>query len=173
MKKVVLFVAAAMFVLCAATAWAETGDIKIGYVDLTRVVSESKAGQEARDSLNSMAADKLKEFQKRQAELESAYKEYQKMAPSLSDVERKRREDKMEKDDRENQRFGQDAQDELKKKQNEIFVTMSKEVLVIIESYGKQEGYTLILDRAVVLYAPEAVDITDKVIKSYDESKGK
>ncbi|MGA2192870.1 MAG: OmpH family outer membrane protein [Nitrospirota bacterium] len=48
---------------------------------------------------------------------------------------------------------------------------MYDEVQAVIGKFGKEEGYTLILERSVVLYAPEAVDVTDRVIKAYDETR--
>jgi Skp family chaperone for outer membrane proteins len=48
----------------------------------------------------------------------------------------------------------------------------------VIERLGKQRGYYMILERrgAVVLYAAPDADLTDEVIRAYDEeaaAKGK
>jgi outer membrane protein len=172
MKRVLGLIAACALVLIAATAWAQTTDIKIGYVDFSRIQSESKAGVKAMKTIESMFKDKQSQLDQRQAELEKAMKELEKQAPLLAEDVRKQKEDKLQKDYKDLQRFKQDSEDELNKKKNDLAATMFKEVNDIIKKYGKQEGYTLILERSVVLYAPEAVDVTDKIIKMYDESKG-
>ena len=48
-----------------------------------------------------------------------------------------------------------------------------KEVEKVIEELGKKEGYTLILEkqRSFILYAPEEIDLTEKVIKALDAEK--
>ncbi|MBW2259706.1 MAG: OmpH family outer membrane protein, partial [Deltaproteobacteria bacterium] len=52
---------------------------------------------------------------------------------------------------------------------------ITKDVFEIVEKIGKREGYTLILDRRVggIVYAPTAIDITDKVIKEYNAMDAK
>lgn len=172
MKKLILFCAAAIFVFSAATCLA-AGDIKIGYVDFSKLQTESKAGISAMKTIESMFKDKQSQLDQRQTELEKAMQEFEKQAPILSEDVRKQKEDKLQRDYKDLQRFKQDAEEELNKKKNELASSMFKDVSEMITRYGKEEGYTLILERSVVLYAPEAVDITDKIIKVYDESKGK
>jgi len=172
MKWFLGFMAACMLVFVTATSWAQASEIKIGYVDFTRIQAESKAGVKAMKTIESMFKDKQAQLDQRQAELEKSMKEMEKQAPLLSEDVRKQKEDRLQKDYKDLQRFKQDAEDELNKKKNELAASMFKEVDDIIKKYGKQEGYTMILERSVVLYAPEAVDVTDKVIKMYDESKG-
>jgi len=45
------------------------------------------------------------------------------------------------------------------------------DVFQIVEEIGKREGYLLILERRVggVVYAPNAIDITDRVIETYNK----
>lgn len=171
MKRFIGICAAAMLVFSAATCWA-AGDIKIGYVDFAKLQTESKAGMNAMKSIEAMFKDKQAQLDQRQAELEKAMQEFEKQSPILSQDVRRQKEDKLQKDYKDLQRFKQDAEDELNKKKNDLATEMFQEVNDIINRYGKEEGYTLILERSVVLYAPEAVDITDKIIAVYDESKG-
>lgn len=44
-----------------------------------------------------------------------------------------------------------------------------KEVLDLIQAYGKKEGYLLIVEHISVVYAPGNLDITDVIIKLYNE----
>ncbi len=172
MKRLAVFFLAVAFVFSAATCFA-AGEIKIGYVDFSKVQTESKAGMSAMKTIEAMFKDKQSQLDQRQAELEKAMSELEKQSPILSEDVRRQKEDKLQKDYKDLQRFKQDSEDELNKKKNELAAEMFKGVDEVIKRYGKEEGYTLILERSVVLYAPEAVDITDKIIKAYDESKGK
>jgi len=172
MKRLAVLFLASAFVFSAATCFA-AGEIKIGYVDFSKVQTESKAGMSAMKTIEAMFKDKQSQLDQRQAELEKAMNELEKQSPILSEDVRRQKEDKLQKDYKDLQRFKQDSEDELNKKKNELAASMFKDVDEVIKRYGKEEGYTLILERSVVLYAPEAVDITDKIIKAYDESKGK
>jgi outer membrane protein len=48
-----------------------------------------------------------------------------------------------------------------------------KEVLEIINAYGKKSGYLLIVEDITALYAPETLDITDQIIQIYNEKQSK
>jgi outer membrane protein len=50
-----------------------------------------------------------------------------------------------------------------------------KDVFDLVEDVGRREGYLLILERRVggVVYAPNAIDITDEVIQKYNAMDAK
>ena len=48
-----------------------------------------------------------------------------------------------------------------------------KESREIIGKIGEEEGYNLIIEKGMVLYSNKGIDITDSVLKKYDESKAK
>lgn len=172
MKRVFGLAAAVMGVLLVMSTMAFAADIKIGYVDFNKVQVESKAGKNAVKTIETMFNDKQAQLDKRQKELEKLMDELDKQAPMLSADVKKQKEDKLQKDYKDLQRFKADSEEELNKKKTDIAQTMLQEVSGIIKKYGNEEGYTLILERTVVLYAPDAVDITEKIIKAYDATKG-
>jgi outer membrane protein len=145
--------------------------IKIGYVDFSKVQQESKAGKDAYKTIEKMFKDKQTQLDQRQGEIEKMMGELDKQSAVLAAEVRKQKEEKLQKDYKELQRFKSDSEEELNKKKAEIAKQMFQEVSGIITKFGKEEGYTLILERSVVLYAPEAVDVTEKIIKAYDVSK--
>ena len=66
-----------------------------------------------------------------------------------------------------------DSQAEVKKKENELTNDILKELREVIERIGQEEDYSLILEHAegLVLYSKKANNITEKVIKRYNELK--
>jgi Skp family chaperone for outer membrane proteins len=50
---------------------------------------------------------------------------------------------------------------------------VKKNVLEIIADYSKKEGYLLVLEDINIVYAPQSLDITDKIIQLYDASHNK
>ncbi len=154
--------------MCTASYAAE---IKIGYVDFSKIQQESKAGKDAIKTIEKMFKDKQTQLDQRQNELEKMMQELDKQSAVLSPEVRKQKEDKLQREYKELQRFKSDSEEELNKKKAELAKSMYEDVAGIINKFGKEEGYTLILERSVVLYAPEAVDVTDKIIKAFDESK--
>jgi len=88
----------------------------------------------------------------------------------LSSEARMAREKELQTRLRDYQRWGEDAQNEMNQKRNEmeraIFVGLQK----VIQKLGADEGYTLILEKneSIVLFSSKTTDLTDRVIKAFD-----
>jgi outer membrane protein len=57
--------------------------------------------------------------------------------------------------------------------QMRLINTVRKEVLQIISDFGKKEGYLLVIEDINLVYAPQALDITDKIIELYNSQTKK
>ena len=70
------------------------------------------------------------------------------------------------------QRFNEDATRELTKKRDEVLAGIEESVFPVINQVGEDNGYTLIFNkfRSGLLFANEAVDITQQVIERYNAS---
>jgi outer membrane protein len=171
MRKIIVAATAALVLAAMFCTVASAAEIKLGYINLRKVQSDSIAGKEAIKTLEDLVKDKQAQIEQRKNEIQKMQQELDKQSAVISAAERSRRQDKLQRAYKDYQRFASDSEDELAKKKEELASKMFDEVAAVIEKYGKEEGYTLILDRSVVLYAPEAVDITDKIIKAYDDTK--
>jgi len=172
MKKLV-FVVAILGLLTGRLAYAE--DIKVGVVDLIKALNESESGKKAKTELEGLIKSKQATLDEKSKNIEKMKGELEKQASILSAEARKAKEDELERMIREYQRMVADSQGEVKKKENDYTAGIVKELRVIIEKIGKDEGYTVILEKAegIVLFSKENLDITDTVIKKYNESKVK
>ncbi len=171
MKKLFAALTVSCALVIALSSLSSAADIKIGYVDFQKVQQNSKAGKDALKTIEKMFKEKQAQLDQRQGELEKMMQELDKQSAILTPDVKRQKEDKLQKEYKDLQRFKSDSEDDLNKKKAEMAKQMYEEVSAIINKFGKEEGYTLILERSVVLYAPEAVDITDKIIKAYDDTK--
>ncbi len=145
---------------------------KIGYIDLQRIVYESDAGKKAKSELDALIKSKQAIVDEKRQNLEKLKSELEKQASVLSPEARKAKQDEIEKMEREYLRLAQDSETELRKKDAELKEAIVKEIFELMDKIGKEEGYTLILDRSMVIYGNKEIDITNMVIKRYNESKG-
>ena len=88
---------------------------------------------------------------------------------------KKAKEDEIERLVRDYQRMVQDSQAEVKKKETELTGSIVKELREIVEKVAQEEGYSIILENVegIILYSKKELDITEKVVKRYNESKVK
>jgi outer membrane protein len=72
------------------------------------------------------------------------------------------------------QRETEDAQADLDAEQGKIMQELGNKVMAVIEKYATQNGYALVLDvsnpQTPVLWAASAIDITNDIVKLYDQA---
>ncbi len=172
MKKIVFLLA--VCVLCIGQI-AHAQDPKIGVVDLIKALNESDSGKKAKNELEGLIKEKQTDIDKKGKEIEKLKGELEKQSSVLSADARKSKEDELEKSLREYQRLVTDAQNDVKKREGEYTGEIVKELRTLIEKIGSDEGYTLIIENAegIILFSKKELDLTEKVIKKHNETKGK
>jgi outer membrane protein len=177
MKKFVLvFAVVFLSILFVSSAHAE---LKIGVVDLYRVLNESDEGKKAVSELQGMVESKQKSLEEKQKKITALKEEYDKKKSVLSEDARKTKEEEIERMGRDLQRTAADYQVEIQKKQNEITQSLLKEIKQIINDIAQKENYNLIIEKTeqLILFNSPDVEITDKVIsilnQKTSQTKGK
>ncbi len=173
----IFFVTLAMiFSLSLITRTASAADaVKIGYVDLRVALNESDGGKKAKTELESLIKTKQSAIEEKGKAGEKMRAEYEKQSSVLSGEAKKAKEDEIERLTREYQRLVQDSQAEVKKKEADLTGSIIKELREIVEKIGQEEGYSLIFENVegIILFSKKDLDITDKVIKLYNEKSKK
>ena len=155
---------AAMTVL----AWvhpAAAADLKVGVVDLQKVIESSKPGQAMQGQLKAEKDKMEAELKKKGDEIEELRQrlERESMVMSKEAREEKEREGRIKVNDIKQlqKKYRADLQGlELK-----LMGQLKDQISGLLEEIGKKEGYVLIISNIAVLYAPNSVDITDTLIK--------
>lgn len=142
--------------------------VRIGFVDIQRVIAESAAGKRAKErfqaQIKKAEADVIKERQ----DLERIRADLDKKGPLLKDEERRNLEADFQKRSVTLQRTMGDYQQDLRQKENEMMSDILKELEGVVSDLGKAEKFTVILERSQILYSDQGTDITNKVIEAYN-----
>jgi outer membrane protein len=153
------------------SVWA--ADFKIAYVDIQRAVNECNAGKEAKNSITKELEKIQRLNAEKQKELQTMKESLDKQTPMLTPDARANKEKEFQSKVRDYQRWVDDNQKDIQQKTQEKERNISIGLVKVIQKVGADEGYTLILERneSIVLFASKALDITDRVIKTYDAQK--
>jgi outer membrane protein len=155
--------------------------LKIGYVNILKALNESEKGKKAKQTLESLSAEKAKIVETKRNELEKLRDELIKQASILSEDKKREKAQEFERKERELKRTFSDFQDELQRKQIELTQDILKGIKEIVNQIGNSEAFLMILtDTSIpsteggglLLYIDKKIDITDEVIKQYN-SKNK
>jgi outer membrane protein len=148
---------------------------KIAYVDVQRVLARSAAGVAAREQLEREKATMQKEMDGKRVELEKLREEIEKKGSLMTADARREKQDQFERKRRDAARLVDDFQKELEKREQGLLSKVLQDVSGVVERVGKQRGYHLVVERrgATVLYAAPEADLTEEIIRVYDQEKGK
>jgi outer membrane protein len=161
----------ALSLVFAARA-AHAQGMKIGYVDVQRAVQEVEEGKQARTRLKGELDQKRANLDQKRATLEKMKTDYDKQAPVLSDDAKRKKQEELQKAFIEAQNEASQMQEELTGKEQEAMAGISKRLLQVVAEVSDKENFTFVLDKAALLYAPAASDITNEVVRRYNERFG-
>jgi outer membrane protein len=147
---------------------------RIAFVDLQRVLVRSQAGVAAREQLEREKAQMEKEISNRQQEIDKLREDLEKKGSLLTAEARREREEALERKRRDGARVTDDFRRDLARKEQQLLVRLQQDLVGVIEKLGKQKGYYMIVERrgAGVLYAAPEADLTDEIIRAYDQESG-
>jgi outer membrane protein len=151
------------------------GGTRIGYIDLQKVLVRSVAGVAAREQLERERAAMTKDLEVRKAEIDKLRDELEKKGLVLSTDARREKEELLQRKVRDARRLGEDLDKELQRKEQQMVGRIGQEVVGVIERVGKDRGFLMILEKrgGAVIYGDPESDITEEIIKLYDQEKVK
>ena len=190
-----LIAAVAAFVFGSFASVAQSQEVKIGSVDLTRTITEYYKFKEARNTLQDEAAKAQKEInealafgQKLRDSLGKLQQELQ--DPLLNDADKKKKIEQLQQKRQEGLQWDRDFQDLRQKRQKAIadrqgrmFNSIREEVLEKVREHAKASGYTFVFETSalgasskvaglgipLVLHSAESVDFSEAVITALNK----
>jgi outer membrane protein len=169
MKKFLITVAAAAL---AAPMLAQTAPARVAVIDVQRVLANSAAGKTASERLKKMQEDRMAKAKQMDDEMQKLDSDINTKKLSLS--EEKLAEMQKQLSDRKiaAQRYAQDAEREMGEARDRALVELENKIKPVIDAIGKEQGLAAIFNKfeSGLVYASDAIDITDTVIKRFNET---
>lgn len=158
----------------APTPAAAASATRVAYVDVQRVLARSAAGVAAREQLEREKATMQREMDGKRQELEKLREEIEKKGALMTVDARRDKQDQFDRKRRDAARLADDFQKELEKREQGLLQKVLQDVSGVVERVGKQRGFQLIVERrgATVLYAAPEADLTDEIIRVFDQEAG-
>ena len=146
---------------------------KIGFVNLPEILKNSNSGKKAAAEFKALAEKKSAPAKSLENEIRKMKDELDKQGSMMSDSARREKEDAFQRKTRDYQLMAQNINEELSKRDKEIFQKIMPEILKIVRTIAEKEKYTLVLDIGTmpVPYFTKENDITSKVIDEFNKAK--
>ena len=168
MKFVLPFCTLLVALCCAPVAMAES-DLKLGVVNLDRILRESAPAQRAQKRIEAEVAKRDQELAKTAEQIKRAQEKLEKDSLTMSDAERSKRELELRDMGRDFQRRQREAREDINQRRNEELSQVLERANRVVRQIAESEKFDIILQEAV--YANPRIDITDKVVRALDDPK--
>lgn len=164
----------ALLLLVTAGAATAQGSLKLGVIDVERILTDSTRGKKALEELTKLRDQKNNDLQARKTEVEQLRERFAESRLTLAEDKLADMERQLEDKTLELRRAQDDAQREVQKKQQEEFAKIEREIMPIIQAVGKENGYTMIFNKfqGGLVFADDSVDVTDVVIERFNTAGG-
>ena len=169
MKKYLISMAVAAL---AAPMFAQSAPQRVAVIDVQKVLSQSAAGKAAYERLKKMQDDRIAKAQKMDEEIRNLDNEINTKKLSLSedkvtDLSKQLSDKKISM-----QRYAQDADREVQEARDKALLELNNRIMPVVDQVGKEMGLAAIFNKfeSGLVYASDAIDITDTVIKRFNEA---
>ena len=157
-----------LLLACAAAA-ALAQDMKIGFVDVERIRRESAPAERASKQLEKEFAPRAQELQRREAQVKTLQAQLEKDAMTLSESERRGKEQELSRMSVDYQRLQREYREDLNLRRNQELATLFERADRVIKQIADAEKFDLILQEAV--FRSPRIDITERVLKALAADK--
>lgn len=145
----------------AVAAAPSQSQVKIGYVDIAKIASDSAAGKAATATMKGKNEKYRSQIKSRQKSLEKMKQNIESQLPVLSPQQRQAKIKELEKKAAEFQKYVQNAEKEMRKMEGEFTESILKSIQKAAEDYGKTHGFAAIVPKRDLLYLGSMVDVQD------------
>jgi len=161
---------ATVFCFCFLASSYGADVAKIGIVDFERILKTSSAGKNASAEINAQGKKIETDLKAKGDEIEAAKDKLEREVLVMSREMREEREREIRIKIGDFKALQKRYVDEFRDHEKRLVGRIQNEILTIIDEMGKQEGFLLILEKreAGVMYSPNTIDITDRLIQKYN-----
>lgn len=148
-------------------------ELKVAYVDLQRALNEVDEGAEAKNALKKEFDAKQAELDKRQAELKAMKEELDARGMMMTAEAKQERAAELQRKLMEVQQIYMNLQQDLSQKEAQATSGIFAKMGTLLEAMGREAGYTMIVEKSAVLFAKPSLDLTNELIRRYNDAYGK
>jgi outer membrane protein len=148
---------------------------KIAFINPQRVFQESTEGKASLARVNALIQKKQKEGEDKAKALQGNQQKLQTSGSVMNEAARSQLEKEIERQQKEGERFQQDAQAEINELQQEVQNDFLKKVQPVLDQVATEKGLHMVLNAAEagIAWAPQSLDISTDVIKKLDAATAK
>lgn len=158
--------------LMGGAASAQTAEVKIGYIDLQKAITETTAGKKAKSELEKEFNSKKTELSKREANIKKMQEDFEKKKSVLAEEAKQTKAAELQGEMMKYRDLLGQSQLNIQKKEQELTKPILDKLQEAVDKVAKAGGYTIILEKSEqsVIWAKKEIDLTDTVVKEFEKT---
>jgi outer membrane protein len=147
---------------------------KIAIIAIQRAILATKDGQKAAADLQTKYSPRRSVLEKKQADIQAMQDQLRKGGATMSEDAKAKMARDIDTNTKSLQRDAQDLNDDIEQENQRLMQDLGGKMMAVIEQYATQNGYAVVLDvsnpQTPVLWASAAVEITNDIVRLYDQA---
>ena len=143
---------------------------KFAFINIQRVASESSEGKASTSKVQALNQQKVQQLNEMNKKLQGDQQKLQSQSSVLNEATRGQLERDIDRQQKEIQRFTQDAQEEVQQLQGDLQNGFQQKLLPVIQQVVQERGLSILFSQADagIVWADPSLDVTAEVIKRFD-----
>lgn len=155
-----------VFLMACLVPAAHAADVaKIGVVDLQRFIMESDIGKAAQARIDKETSQMGAELEEMGEQLESLKNKLERDVMVMSEAKKDQQEREYRIQMNDFKTLQRKYSDKLRQLEQRLIMEIQEKALNLAEEMGRKEGYLLLVEKTATIFYPQAIDVTDKLIK--------
>ncbi len=163
-----ILVGGSLLVALSIPISASAADLKVGYVDVKSAVENTSDYQTGIKGLEALKSKKQKELNVLLDKINQAEKDLMGQSMAMSPDRLAQKQQDLKEMRKDLSRKQQDAQEQLVAQKNRLDMNVGSKFQEVMKSYGKKNGYDMIMAKSAFLYIDPKHDVTGSITKLLD-----
>jgi outer membrane protein len=146
------------------------GGTRVGVINVQLAMASTQEGRKALEDLRAQFAPRESELQKLTDEIRDLDGQIRAQERTLSEDARANLARQLESKRKQYTRQQQDLQEDVEAARNDVINRIGQKMQAVVTRYAQEQNLGLLLDGQVVVFALPSVDITEPVVKLYDQT---
>src|ERR1700741_1114977 len=151
-----------------------TANTKVGVLNVRQAIVATSEGKQASTELQGQFASRQTELENMNKQINDIRQRLQANEGKLSPEEAQRLQRQGEALAKQLQRKQEDYQEDVNASQQEVIDRIGRKMMDVLDRYARENGYATVFDTSAqassIIYASNQVDLTQEVIKLYDQA---
>lgn len=146
---------------------------KIGVVSFQKILENSEAGKAAKQELTIEGQTMEADLKKRGEEITELQQMLQRDTGIMTKEARDEKQWELTRKIDDAKALKKKYDRKIQELQAKLLSDIRQDLITLIRDYGQKQGYLMIIEDAGVVYAPQSIEISDAIVKIYNEQYSK